>query len=81
MLLLRTKLALITMTAHLLPSILNVSPGANVVRSNSVWMNGAPVGGMDVGDSMMGPGKASGLPMGAACSTCGIWKTDTRYCY
>lgn len=37
-------------------------------------MKGAPPGGMDVGDSMMGPGKASGLPMGTACSTDGTWK-------
>lgn len=41
-------------------------------------MKGAPPGGMDVGDSMMGPGKASGLPMGAVCSTGGTWKTKTH---
>lgn len=45
--------------------------GARFARSNSVGMKAAPPGGMDVGDSMMGPGKASGLPMGAACSTGG----------
>lgn len=41
--------------------------GANFVQSNSVGMKGAPPGGMDVGDSMIGPVKAGGLLMGAAC--------------
>lgn len=41
--------------------------GAKFVGFNSVGMKGAPPGGMDVGDSMMGPGKAGGLPIGAAC--------------
>lgn len=44
--------------------------GANFVGSNSAGMNGAPTGG-PVGDSMMGPGKAGGLVMGAACRTGG----------
>lgn len=39
----------------------------NFMGSNSVGMKGAPPGGKDVGDSRMGPGKAGGLPMGAAC--------------
>lgn len=38
-------------------------------------MKGAPPGGMGVGDIMMGPGKAGGLLMGAACSTGGTWET------
>lgn len=50
-------------------------PGAKLVRSNSVGMKGAPPAVMDVGDSMMGPGKAGGLPMGAARSTGGTWNT------
>lgn len=54
--------------------LINVLPGANFVGSNSVGMNGAPTGG-PVGDSMMGPGKAGGLVMGAACRTGGTWKT------
>lgn len=41
--------------------------GAIFVGFNSVGMKGAPPGGMDVGDSMMGPGKAGGLPIGATC--------------
>lgn len=41
--------------------------GADCVGFNSVGMKGAPPGVMDVGDSMMGPGKAGGLPIGAAC--------------
>lgn len=41
--------------------------GANFVGPNSVGRKGAPPGGMDVGDSMMGPGKAGGLLMGTAC--------------
>lgn len=41
-------------------------------------MKGAPPGGMDVGDSMMGPGKVRGLSKGAACSTCVTWKTKTH---
>lgn len=41
--------------------------GANFEGSNSLGMNGAPPGVMGVGDSMMGPGKAGGLPMGADC--------------
>lgn len=53
---------------------MNVIPGANFVGSNSVGMKGTPPGGMDVGDSMIGPGKAGGLLMGVACSS-GTWKT------
>lgn len=45
----------------------DVLPGANFVGPNSVGRKGAPPGGMDVGDSMMGPGKAGGLLMGTAC--------------
>lgn len=41
--------------------------GANFEGSNSGGMNGPPAGGMAVGDSIMGPGKAGGLLMGAAC--------------
>lgn len=40
---------------------------ANFVGSNSVWMKAAPAGGMDVGDSIIGPGKAGGLPMSSVC--------------
>lgn len=40
---------------------------ANFMGSNSLGMNAAPPGVMGVGDSMMGPGKAGGLPMGADC--------------
>lgn len=42
-------------------------------------MKAAPAGGMDTGEMMMGPGKAGGLPMGAACSTGWAWKTETHH--
>lgn len=42
-------------------------PGGKFVGSNSAGMNGPPPRGMAVGDSMMGPGKAGGLPIGVTC--------------
>lgn len=45
--------------------------GVIFVWLNSVGMMGAPPGGMAVGDNMIGPGKASGLPMAATCSAAG----------
>lgn len=54
-----------------LESLLDSSGGfalpANFVGSNSVGMKGAPTGGIEGGDSIIGPGKAGGLPMGVAC--------------
>lgn len=43
------------------------NPAGSFVGSKPVGMKGGPAVGMDGGDSMMGPGKAGGLPMGAAC--------------
>lgn len=71
------------MTAHTLDDAykiqsifcINILLCAIFVGFNSVGMKGAPPGGMDVGDSMMGPGKAGGLPIGATCWTGGTWKT------
>ncbi len=79
----KEKLLLINMTALTSPlqmikkkatvfSSINVLPGANFVGTNSGGMKGAC---MDVGDIMIGPGKAGGLLMGAACSIGGTWKT------
>lgn len=45
---------------------------ANFTGSNSVGMKGTPPGGRDVGDSMMGAGKAGGLPSGSVSWTGGI---------
>lgn len=45
---------------------LNILPGTKAIRSISGCMKAAPAGGMDVGDMMTGPLKASGLPMGVA---------------
>lgn len=59
----------------------NHLPGARAVRSISWWMKAAPAGAMDVGDMIMGPGKAGGLPMGAACSTGWAWKTKMDHSF
>lgn len=55
--------------------VVHVLPGARFAGFNSAGMKGAAPPSRDVGDSMMGPGKPGGLPMGAACWTGGTWKT------
>lgn len=58
-------------------------PADKLAGSNFAGMKGAPPAGSDVGESMMGPGKAEGLPNASVCWIIGICKTkrDETFSY